>query len=79
MTSHSPPQSPHLPPSHPLPPIPATTSFTYISLGCANPASSTWPETYDREDQFVVVIRDLPRIGIYKACMVSDSEIAFLN
>jgi len=26
-----------------------------------------------------VVIRDLPRIGIYKACMVSDSEIAFLN
>ena len=36
-------------------------------------------ETYDPEDQFVVVIRDLPRIGIYKACMVSDSEIAFLN
>ncbi len=53
--------------------------FTYIPLGCANPRVFHLAETYDPEDQFVVVIRDLPRIGIYKACMVSDSEIAFLN
>jgi hypothetical protein len=53
--------------------------FTYIPLGCANPRVFHRAGTYDPEDQFVVVSRDLPRTGIYKACMVSDSEIAFLN
>jgi hypothetical protein len=57
----------------------ATPPFTYIPLGCANPRVFHLAGTYDPEDQFAVVIRDLPRIGIYKACMVSDSEIAYLN
>jgi hypothetical protein len=54
-------------------------AFTYVPLARANPHVFHLAETYDPEDQFVVVIRDLPRIGIYMASMVSDSEIAFLN
>jgi hypothetical protein len=35
-------------------------------------------ETYDPEDQFVVVVRDR-MIGIYKARMISGGQVAFLN
>jgi hypothetical protein len=57
----------------------ATTPPSPTSPRLRQPRVFHLAETYDPEDQFVVVIRDLPRIGIYKACMVSDSEIAFLN
>jgi hypothetical protein len=54
-------------------------AVTYIPLARANPRVFHLAETNVPEDQFVVVIRDLPRIGIYTARMVSDSEVAFLD
>jgi len=54
-------------------------AFTYVPLARANPRVFHLAEAYDPDDQFVVVIRDLPRMGIYTARIVSDDEIAFLD
>ena len=54
-------------------------AFTYVLLARANPRVFHLIEAYDPEDQFVVVIRDLPRMGIYTARIVSDDEIAFMD
>ena len=42
-------------------------AVTYVPLARVNPRVFHLAEAYDPEDQFVVVIRDLPRIGIYTA------------
>jgi len=54
-------------------------AFTYVPLARANPRVFHLAEAYDPEDQFVVVIRDLPRMGIYTARIVGDDEIAFMD
>ena len=53
-------------------------AFAYVPLARANPHVREMAETYDPEDQFVVVVRDR-MIGIYKARMVSGDQVAFLN
>jgi hypothetical protein len=54
--------------------------FSYVPLSRANPRVLHMVEAYDPEDQFVVVIRDLPRtIGIYKARILAGDEVEFLN
>jgi len=54
-------------------------AFTYVPMARANPRVFHLAETYDPDDQFVVVIRDLPRMGIYTARIVSNDEVAFLD
>ena len=54
-------------------------AFTYVPLARVNPRVFHLAEAYDPEDQFVVVIRDLPRIGIYTARIIGDDEVAFLD
>lgn len=41
-------------------------AFTYVPLARVNPRVFHLAEAYDPEDQFVVVIQDLPRIGSYR-------------
>ena len=51
-------------------------AFTYVPLARVNPRVFHLAEAYDPEDQFVVVIRDLPRIGIYTARIIG-AELAW--
>jgi hypothetical protein len=41
-------------------------AFTYAPLARVNPRAFHLAEAHDPEDQFVVVIQDLPRIGSYR-------------
>ena len=52
-------------------------AFTYVPSPAPIPASSTWPRPTIRATSLSWSSGTLPRIGIYTAHMVSDSEIAF--